>query len=358
MLSLLLPPLQTLRFRRRTARHHLLLLLLLPPSARAAGGGSSVTRWHGASLLASRDRAAATASTTVRPSSACHARRPPAAIPPHERVVNLTLPSSTDNFTDHPLAPSKDPNFVHEWDQHPGLILPTRPTLFSSITFAADRRAFVNVSPDHVLGVEIRSTSDDDNDNDKESLVPVFAGESHLTRADRRLRLQLRKFPCNEEEEAVRRFEIMIISFVTESLGNAAHKDIVRAPSLDERSIDSIQSLESVDSDDLWDAPETHDLDNGWIRLDARGPTDAAESPALASEPSVPGEMRLVLTDSFLRLLVHTVCRYYMLVSFSKDMPDGQRVTYIRNPHAMGNGRRHASNYNLPAVSFSDFIFA
>jgi len=44
----------------------------------------------------------------------------------------------------------------------------------------------------------------------------------------------------------------------------------------------------------------------------------------------------IVFTDSFHRLIAHSISRYYSLLSYSEDWSSSERVTIIRKPHTSG----------------------
>ncbi|KAL2912898.1 hypothetical protein HK105_207569 [Polyrhizophydium stewartii] len=242
------------------------------------------------------------------------------------------------------------------------------------------------------------------------------AGPAHLKRADRRLRQHLRRVPC--DQDMLRRFEASLVEFVTESLGrtpaapavpllSAGRADLVpssddsdaeaaaRAATADPDAADAAvpradappcssassasaadaRSVQSVDSDDLWDVPAGSDIDDGWVRLGADGEVASvaeqaatpARAAAAAAEPvtvaaaladaAVPAEMELEITSPFLRLLVHAMARYYMLVSNSRDAADGRRITVIKNPFSPAHPASRAARYVFPTTSFADHLF-
>ncbi|KAJ2468361.1 hypothetical protein GGI02_003724 [Coemansia sp. RSA 2322] len=59
------------------------------------------------------------------------------------------------------------------------------------------------------------------------------------------------------------------------------------------------------------------------------------------------------IQDSFTRLVVHNMCRYYGLVSFSNTLDNGQCVLHICHPHFF----KDAEAINTPAATFHHFLY-
>ncbi|KAJ2771126.1 hypothetical protein IWQ57_002350 [Coemansia nantahalensis] len=60
------------------------------------------------------------------------------------------------------------------------------------------------------------------------------------------------------------------------------------------------------------------------------------------------------IKDSFARLIVHTMCRYYGLVSFSDTLDGGKNVVHICHPRFFNA----AEEVNVPKDSFHDFLYS
>ncbi|KAJ1961728.1 hypothetical protein GGI12_003087 [Dipsacomyces acuminosporus] len=59
------------------------------------------------------------------------------------------------------------------------------------------------------------------------------------------------------------------------------------------------------------------------------------------------------IPDSFTRLIVHTMCRYYGLVSFSENAADGENVLHICHPRFF----KDAETISVPDVTFHQFLY-
>ncbi|KAJ3192208.1 hypothetical protein HK101_006893 [Irineochytrium annulatum] len=93
--------------------------------------------------------------------------------------------------------------------------------------------------------------------------------------------------------------------------------------------------------------------EGGWIEIDDSQNEARASSPTSSDggaggwvrlEREEDGEtggcgrrrwMKLVISDKALRLVVHVMCKYYGLTSFSEDRDDGVRVTHVHVPDCM-----------------------
>eukprot|EP00842_Homolaphlyctis_polyrhiza_P005838 jgi/Hompol1/6255/HPOL_002197-RA len=238
-----------------------------------------------------------------------------------------------NHFTDHPFA-STDADFIHEWDQEPGFILPAKPTIFSEVTFSSSRKSLINVSPNEVVRPHVQTSS-----------VPPspppspVCGPSNLSRADRDVRRTVRRSCC--DDDLVRKLELVIVNFITDSLGIAKHSQIHRIPSI--QTMAPRSSIDSVNSNDSWDYADSISSNDDWVLLD---------TPASAQQH----EIQLEIKNGFLRLLIHMMCRYYLMESESIENAAGTRVTVIRNPFAQENAKRSPSDYSLPDITFAEFL--
>ncbi|KAJ2847491.1 hypothetical protein IWW36_003833 [Coemansia brasiliensis] len=59
------------------------------------------------------------------------------------------------------------------------------------------------------------------------------------------------------------------------------------------------------------------------------------------------------IQDSFTRLIVHTMCRYYGLVSFSDTLDSGKCVLHICHPHFFSNSQE----VGVPKVTFYQYLY-
>ena len=190
-------------------------------------------------------------------------------------------------------------------------------------------------------------------------VAPTGCGEANLTRADRKLRQQLRRSGCGKE--VVKGVEECLVEF----LGG------VRAAK-EEDDATTVMNAETGSDSDASNG-------EGWVKVKTTHVGSKEEKKH--SKPVAEADLRAVLlaldlTDSFARMIVHAMCRYYLLVSYSEfcsvfwkhshaseaesvsiagqDRKDGQRVTYVRKPDLVEGKPRHG----LPAVSFYDFCFS
>jgi hypothetical protein len=62
-------------------------------------------------------------------------------------------------------------------------------------------------------------------------------------------------------------------------------------------------------------------------------------------------EIRFQIINSFLRLLVHSMCRYYALISHSAVDNKGCRTTFIKIPNLNAD-----VIYHLPTASFCEYL--
>ncbi|KAJ3279522.1 hypothetical protein HK104_001390 [Borealophlyctis nickersoniae] len=85
-------------------------------------------------------------------------------------------------------------------------------------------------------------------------------------------------------------------------------------------------------------------------------PGETASLSKRVSDPTaVFSSLILDITDKFARLILHAICRYYVLVSYSVDDGTGKRLTYIRKP---SKSDRVVKAHVLPTTSFFDYCFA
>ncbi|KND04756.1 uncharacterized protein SPPG_00461 [Spizellomyces punctatus DAOM BR117] len=217
-----------------------------------------------------------------------------------------------NHFTDHPIvATSKhDPDFHSPQDMNPGYHIPRPPCAFSEISKNELYHAMINASTDQPHRIHIihyASTR-----GNRMAPRKIVAGESNLTKNDRRLRQHIRRTGC--AQESIKKFEQVVLKHAF-----VAEKD---------------------DQDE-----------DGWVRLDAAEVVETEFAVKNASSPD-PGPICLEIRDSFLRLLVHAMCRYYLLPSHSEDTVDGKRFTYIHPPGSS------AFDKLRPCKSFFDYLFA
>ncbi|RKO85602.1 hypothetical protein BDK51DRAFT_41385 [Blyttiomyces helicus] len=176
------------------------------------------------------------------------------------------------HFTDHPLIDPTDPDLLHPLERTPGYSLPRAPTIFAQITTPELRAKILNTAPDLItIDPTIKNPAS----------APT--GPGNLTRADRRLRRHLAR--CGSAVAAVRDFESAVRRFLDESGGveNAV----------------GVPGVEAVD------------VDEGWVRV---------EMGAEQVEISTALPLVLAITDKFLRLVVHAMCRYYGLPSHNASI--------------------------------------
>ncbi|KAH6586241.1 hypothetical protein BASA50_000705 [Batrachochytrium salamandrivorans] len=257
------------------------------------------------------------------------------------------------HFIDHPLAPAADPNFVHEHDRVPGgYVLPRKATIFSSITFSDHRKLLVNITPDDLYATNVH-TSDAHGHGKVSSKVKslsMLAGESNLNRSDRRMCQTLRRTNC--DAEMLHRLEYSLVEFIKQSLMDSPDPWTSRVSSSD------IELARSIDSTDSWGIPNSNQLEDGWVHL------DSGSNGSLESSPSESDSvhMKLEITSSFLRLIIHIMCRYYQLGSSSEnDLVSGKRVTTVQNPFVSSRCSdlmEDAPVYTFPSISFTDFMLS
>ncbi|CAG8459091.1 4892_t:CDS:2 [Paraglomus occultum] len=69
------------------------------------------------------------------------------------------------------------------------------------------------------------------------------------------------------------------------------------------------------------------------------------------------GLLILDIEDKFSRWVVHLMCQYYDVVSFSKNSTDGRRLTYVCHP-ACVYGFESGQQIEVPEQSFFDYLFS
>jgi hypothetical protein len=140
----------------------------------------------------------------------------------------------------------------------------------------------------------------------------LTAGPLRLSKNDKRLRHHVRRYNC--DYPLLESFENEILRFI-------------------KTNFETEQDYELNVAEDS-DLESDHSFEAGWVALRPMQMTN---------------EIRMQVSNSFLRILVHSMCRYYALISFSEDLEDN-RVTVIRLPEL--NGRK----YEFPALKFADFL--
>jgi hypothetical protein len=133
-----------------------------------------------------------------------------------------------------------------------------------------------------------------------------------LTKSDKRLRQQVKKYI---DRELLLSFENEIIHFIRKYLLKELDYELVSV------------------SDDVSDVSQ----DDGWVSI-----TTADEN-----------TLCFRVTNSFLRLLVHAMCRYYCLVSTSVETPNGKIVS-IKLPF----DKFVETIYEFPKESFTEYFLA
>ncbi|KAI8907039.1 hypothetical protein DFJ77DRAFT_187682 [Powellomyces hirtus] len=249
-----------------------------------------------------------------------------------------------DNFTEHPIVMKhgSDPEFYNRNDRFPGLAVPRPASPFTQLP-----HSLVNSLPTTTNPATAASAAEADR--------PIVPGESNLTRQDRKLLTQIRRTGLGMD--VVKRFEGEIINRVL-----------------------CVESGLPMDRDAT--VRERTAEEEAWVLL------HDPDSPVLVPAPP----LVLEITNKFLRLIVHAMCRYYRLVSHSTvsrclsltiftaptcllilpfvcplnqgmDERNGKRLTYI-HPSAdifsTGDTDKHSSFPAVasPCTSFFDYLFA
>ncbi|KAJ2824957.1 hypothetical protein FBU31_003846 [Coemansia sp. 'formosensis'] len=99
-------------------------------------------------------------------------------------------------------------------------------------------------------------------------------------------------------------------------------------------------------------------FDEGDLVVLGKALTKVQQSPRRTSPEIVAGvKSSLVaewgIQDSFTRLVVHNMCRYYGLVSFSNTLDNGQCVLHICHPRFFKN----TEDVNTPPMSFYNYLY-
>ncbi|KAJ2908875.1 hypothetical protein GGI21_002446, partial [Coemansia aciculifera] len=133
-------------------------------------------------------------------------------------------------------------------------------------------------------------------------------------------------------------------------------------------SADSVSSGDDLDDGD-WQMIEQEEglftpfdkdalFDEGDLVVLGKALTQVQQSPRRTSPEIVAGVKNCLVAewgiqDSFTRLVVHNMCRYYGLVSFSNTLDNGQCVLHICHPHFF----KDTTEINVPAVSFHHYLY-
>ncbi|KAJ3274322.1 hypothetical protein HDV01_003166 [Terramyces sp. JEL0728] len=194
--------------------------------------------------------------------------------------------AENDSFSSHPFKPNKNPNYIEEQDEKPGYP-PAGPS------------PFINMDSD---------LSDQEEQQEREKNHK--AGPHNLTRNDRKLRQHVRRYSC--DEPLLKDFEYEIRNFVKKC----------------------IYKEEDYELDmDISDIEMNSNNSEEWVSLTNATVIDGEE-------------LHLKITNSFLRLLVHSMCRYYCVPSSSYNKGD-DRVTVIKAPD---------EQFEFPDISFTDYF--
>ncbi|KAJ2868181.1 hypothetical protein GGH94_000314 [Coemansia aciculifera] len=99
-------------------------------------------------------------------------------------------------------------------------------------------------------------------------------------------------------------------------------------------------------------------FDEGDLVVLGKALTQVQQSPRRTSPEIVAGVKSCLVAewgiqDSFTRLVVHNMCRYYGLVSFSNTLDNGQCVLHICHPRFF----KDAEDVNTPRVSFYNYLY-
>ncbi|KAJ2494676.1 hypothetical protein IWW47_004480 [Coemansia sp. RSA 2052] len=99
-------------------------------------------------------------------------------------------------------------------------------------------------------------------------------------------------------------------------------------------------------------------FDEGDLVVLGKALTQVQQSPRRTSPEIVAGVKSCLVAewtiqDSFTRLVVHNMCRYYGLVSFSNTLDNGQCVLHICHPHFF----KDAASISAPATSFHHYLY-
>ncbi|KAJ9072329.1 hypothetical protein DSO57_1028628 [Entomophthora muscae] len=119
-------------------------------------------------------------------------------------------------------------------------------------------------------------------------------------------------------------------------------------------------SKENTDIDESWDKLTTEAYLS--IKEEYESDFDAVliSNPRIELHPSCESAQLLIcsLSNSFHRLILHTLCSYYGIISYSRDDPLGYRSVVVCPPGFCPNlGTFVESTWEYPEKSFFDFLF-
>ncbi|KAJ3147045.1 hypothetical protein HDU89_005853 [Geranomyces variabilis] len=190
------------------------------------------------------------------------------------------------HFTHHPLVAkhATDPDFVSRNDRSPGLPIPRPDSPFTALPRAlvAELPTIANASRSFEVSA------------DAPTPLMVSLGESNLSRTDRKLLKNVRRTRCGED--IVKRVddEILARVFCVSNGGDASATTVALTP-----------------------PREAQD----WVVLHPRRPEEPVLVPSAAQIAATPAAhvppLCVEISDKFMRLIVHLMCRFYGLVSHS-----------------------------------------
>ncbi|KAI9105511.1 hypothetical protein DFS34DRAFT_588835 [Phlyctochytrium arcticum] len=257
-------------------------------------------------------------------------------------------------FKDNPivkLLAHEDPSSLHPLAHPPGPAIPRPPTAFSTVPLNATA-LIVNASTDQPGDAAFQL----------ERREVHSVGLGHLTREDRRLRGVLRR--TGGSVEFIREVEGVIRRAVSDSGSSCS------SASESEDDEERLQKIERPASDSESDEPPAITAE-GWTVIPSPKPTITV--PTTVTKTPANSFLRLHISNTFLRLITHTLCKYYALASHSKchvqstltpkkmlkrllliftgsDEADGKRYTYISTSRLPGSCH--------PARTFMEYVFA
>ncbi|KAJ3180436.1 hypothetical protein HDU87_001945 [Geranomyces variabilis] len=207
------------------------------------------------------------------------------------------------HFIHHPLVAkhATDPEFVSRNDRSPGLPVPRPDSPFTVLPRGLVAELPTNPNP----------TASFEAGADTAAPLMISLGESNLSRTDRKMLKNVRRTRCGEE--IVKRVDDEILARVF-CINNGE------------------EAASSANSSAAPPPPPREAQD--WVVLHPRRPEEepvlVPSAAQIAATPAahVP-PLCVEISDKFMRLIVHLMCRFYGLVSHSMD-EYGTRVTYIR----------------------------
>ncbi|KAJ1947054.1 hypothetical protein GGF37_000738 [Kickxella alabastrina] len=113
------------------------------------------------------------------------------------------------------------------------------------------------------------------------------------------------------------------------------------------------------DKDMLFDEDDIVVLGQALARVQQQQADDSGRGRNGRANPAITAGIRSSLVtewaiqDSYTRLIVHTMCRYYGLVSFSNTLDNGKNVLHICHPRFF----KDAGEADIPSVTFHNFLF-